>query len=66
MAKRRKAATKKAAKKSTKKPTKARAKKSAAGQKRKSARSKPPQEMSFFDHFLKNFAPPETGKRNGR
>ena len=54
MAKRRKAATKKAAKK----PIKTRAKKSAAGQKRR----KPQSNMSFFDHLLSIFAGPDPRK----
>lgn len=62
MAKRRKAAAKKAAGKPAKKSSKARAKRAASGQKRKSARGKP-REMSFLDHFLSLFAPPGAGKR---
>jgi hypothetical protein len=55
-----------AAKKPTKKSTKPRAKRAAAGQKRTSAgagaRTAPPPQMSFIDHFLSIFAEPKTRK----
>jgi hypothetical protein len=62
MAKRRKVT----AKKSTGKSTKPHAKRAAAARKRTSTGAVPPQQTSFIDYFLKIFAPPDTGKRNGR
>ncbi len=61
MAKPAKASAKKTAKKPANKPPKTGAKKAATGQKRP-ARTKPPQQTSLIDHFLKIFAGPETRK----